>query len=164
MLILAGVSISAIVGEDGVLTKAKAASIASRKASILEELNLELASYNIDAILKSPEETITMLGNLISKGLNPKDVNVPELSNIVQNMHYLTFSSKTDNYETSAGIPIGFALYGGFIRITSNLSSSIGFVQKINSSKRYNRTAFVLKIVMGTAILLIGLYMFWLAF
>ncbi len=42
--------------------------------------------------------------------------------------------------------------------------TSIGFVQKINSSKRYNRTAFVLKIVMGTAILLIGLYMFWLAF
>ena len=42
--------------------------------------------------------------------------------------------------------------------------TSIGFVQKINSSKRYNSAAFVLKIVMGTAILLIGLYMFWLAF
>ncbi|MBO5397632.1 MAG: hypothetical protein J6A36_01670, partial [Clostridia bacterium] len=69
MLILAGVSINAIVGEDGVLTKAQAASIASRKASILEELNLELASYNIDSILKSPEETKTMLGNLIDKGL-----------------------------------------------------------------------------------------------
>ena len=69
MLILAGVSINAIVGEDGVLTKAKAASIASRKAAILDELNLELASYNIDAILKSPEETKTMLGNLINKSL-----------------------------------------------------------------------------------------------
>ena len=42
--------------------------------------------------------------------------------------------------------------------------TSIGFVQKINSSKRYNSAAFVLTIVMGTAILLIGLYMFWLAF
>ena len=69
MLILAGVSINAIVGEDVVLTKAQAASIASRKASILEELNVELASYNIDAILKSPEETKTMLGNLINKSL-----------------------------------------------------------------------------------------------
>ena len=63
MLILAGVSISAIVGEDGILTKAKNASIASRKAAILEELNLELASYNIDAVLKTPEQTTPMLGN-----------------------------------------------------------------------------------------------------
>lgn len=42
--------------------------------------------------------------------------------------------------------------------------TSIGFVQKINSSDKYKNAAFILKIVMGTAILLIGLYMFWLAF
>lgn len=42
--------------------------------------------------------------------------------------------------------------------------TSIGFVQKINSSKRYKNSARVLKIAMGAAILLIGLYMFWLAF
>lgn len=42
--------------------------------------------------------------------------------------------------------------------------TSVGFVQKINSSENYKRTALVLKIIMGIAILLIGLYMFWLAF
>lgn len=42
--------------------------------------------------------------------------------------------------------------------------TSVGFVQKINSSDRYKTAAKVLKIVMGAAILLIGLYMFWLAF
>lgn len=42
--------------------------------------------------------------------------------------------------------------------------TSIGFVQKINSSDKYKNAAFILKIVMGAAILLIGLYMFWLAF
>lgn len=42
--------------------------------------------------------------------------------------------------------------------------TSIGFVQKINSSEKYKKTASILKIVMGTAILLIGFYMFWLAF
>ena len=42
--------------------------------------------------------------------------------------------------------------------------TSIGFVQKINSSERYKNASKVLKIVMGTAILLIGFYMFWLAF
>lgn len=42
--------------------------------------------------------------------------------------------------------------------------TSIGFVQKINSNEKYKKTAAVLKIVMGAAILLIGLYMFWVAF
>lgn len=42
--------------------------------------------------------------------------------------------------------------------------TSVGFVQKIKTSKRYAKAATALKILMGTAILLIGLYMFWLAF
>ena len=42
--------------------------------------------------------------------------------------------------------------------------TSIGFVQKINNSEKYKKAAVILKIVMGAAILLIGFYMFWLAF
>lgn len=42
--------------------------------------------------------------------------------------------------------------------------TSVGFVQKINSSEKYKTAATVLKMAMGAAILLIGLYMFWLAF
>ena len=42
--------------------------------------------------------------------------------------------------------------------------TSVGFVQKINSSEKYKTASTLLKILMGTAILLIGLYMFWLAF
>lgn len=42
--------------------------------------------------------------------------------------------------------------------------TSVGFVGRINQSEKYKRTAAVLKAVMGAAILLIGLYMFWLAF
>ena len=42
--------------------------------------------------------------------------------------------------------------------------TSVGFVQKINNSEKYKTAATILKTVMGTAILLIGLYMFWLAF
>lgn len=42
--------------------------------------------------------------------------------------------------------------------------TSVGFVQKINSSEKYKTVATVLKTVIGAAILLIGLYMFWLAF
>lgn len=42
--------------------------------------------------------------------------------------------------------------------------TSLGFVQRLNQSTRYKTAAKVLKILMGTAILFIGLYMFWLAF
>ena len=42
--------------------------------------------------------------------------------------------------------------------------TSVGFVQKINSSQKYHKSVKVLKVIMGTAILLIGFYMFWLAF
>lgn len=42
--------------------------------------------------------------------------------------------------------------------------TSAGFIQKINSSDNYKKTAAILKIVIGAVILLIGLYMFWLAF
>jgi len=42
--------------------------------------------------------------------------------------------------------------------------TSVGFVQKLTKSKRYGRFSLVLKIVMGSAILAIGLYMFYLGF
>ncbi|MBQ3333494.1 MAG: hypothetical protein IJG83_08750, partial [Thermoguttaceae bacterium] len=42
--------------------------------------------------------------------------------------------------------------------------TSIGFVQKVNESEKYKIAAVILKTLMGTAILLIGFYMFWLAF
>ena len=42
--------------------------------------------------------------------------------------------------------------------------TSVGFVQKLTKSEKYGRMSQVLKIVMGAAILGIGLYMFYLGF
>lgn len=42
--------------------------------------------------------------------------------------------------------------------------TSIGFVQRINSSETYSKAAKFVKLLMGMVILLIGLYMFWIAF
>lgn len=42
--------------------------------------------------------------------------------------------------------------------------TSVGFVQRVSSSGRYQTAAAALKTVMGTVILLIGFYMFYLAF
>ncbi len=42
--------------------------------------------------------------------------------------------------------------------------TSISFVKKISNNEKYNKLGTALKFVMGFAILLIGLYMFWLAF
>ena len=42
--------------------------------------------------------------------------------------------------------------------------TSTGLVQKISSDERYGRISTVIKIVMGTLVLVIGLYMFYLGF
>ncbi|MPM31716.1 Thiol:disulfide interchange protein DsbD [bioreactor metagenome] len=42
--------------------------------------------------------------------------------------------------------------------------TSIGFVQKLSSSEKYGKASTVLKIAMGSLILLIGFYMFYLGF
>lgn len=42
--------------------------------------------------------------------------------------------------------------------------TSMGFVKNINENEKYKKLVAALKIFMGTAILLIGLCMFWLAF
>ncbi len=42
--------------------------------------------------------------------------------------------------------------------------TSIGFVQKLSSSEKYGKTSTILKIAMGSLILFIGLYMFYLGF
>lgn len=42
--------------------------------------------------------------------------------------------------------------------------TSVGFVQRVSGNEKYHTAANFLKIIMGAVILLIGLYMFWLAF
>ena len=42
--------------------------------------------------------------------------------------------------------------------------TSVSFVKRISTNEKYNKLGTILKIVMGMAILLIGFYMFWLAF
>ena len=52
----------------------------------------------------------------------------------------------------------------GHSALTIVAGTSLGFVQKINESEKYNRFSTILKIVMGIAILGIALYMFYLGF
>lgn len=52
-------------------------------------------------------------------------------------------------------------LYSALVMVAG---TSVGFVQRISGNTRYNKAETVLKVIMGTAILLIGFYMFWLAF
>jgi cytochrome c biogenesis protein CcdA len=42
--------------------------------------------------------------------------------------------------------------------------TSVGFVKKLSTSERYGKASKVISIVMGALILLMGLYMFYLAF
>lgn len=42
--------------------------------------------------------------------------------------------------------------------------TSVGFVQKLTRSEKYGKFSFILNIIMGTALALIGFYMFYIAF
>jgi cytochrome c biogenesis protein CcdA len=55
-----------------------------------------------------------------------------------------------------------YALGNSFLVIIAG--TSLGFIQKINNSHKYKIVANILKYTMGALILLIGLYMFWVAF
>ena len=50
LLILAGVSISAVMGENGIATKAQESAEATKEASTNEEANLIFAEYNLEII------------------------------------------------------------------------------------------------------------------
>ena len=69
MLILAGVSLNATIGENGILTKAQSAIETNTKAEILESLNTALMSFNVNSILDNPSQVTEMLENLIDKEL-----------------------------------------------------------------------------------------------
>lgn len=62
------------------------------------------------------------------------------------------------------GILLMFLYSIGHSALVIVAGTSISFVKKISSNEKYNKVGIALKIVMGTTILLIGLYMFWLAF
>ncbi len=68
MLILAGVSISAIVGEDGILSRASKATETHKKASILEELNMQLAGYNVNTITDKDAGIKQIMSELLTNG------------------------------------------------------------------------------------------------
>ena len=53
LLILAGISISMLTGENGVITQAKQAEIENNHASVLEAIRLEVVSYKSDSIMDS---------------------------------------------------------------------------------------------------------------
>lgn len=64
LLILAAVSISAIVGENGIATKAQNSSVAQDRANILEKLQVEVLDENID----TEGESFEISQYLLSKG------------------------------------------------------------------------------------------------
>ena len=57
---------------------------------------------------------------------------------------------------------LSYSIGHGILAIVAG--TSVGWVQKISQSKQYGKASTILKIVMGTLILFIGFYMFYLGF
>lgn len=72
LLILAAISLNVIIGENGVLQKAKEAKEENRKAEVLEELKLKHGSLDAELLTKKyePWEEVTVEGEeIIAKGI-----------------------------------------------------------------------------------------------
>lgn len=65
LIILAVVSVSMLTGQNGILTKATAASKAQKQANDLEQLQVELTKYNIDNFTDGATGDIKLLGELV---------------------------------------------------------------------------------------------------
>ena len=69
LLILAGVSIATLTGENGILTKASGTKLATEQAEILEKLRMEVYENKLDI-----ENKVTEIEFLKSKGIIIKEV------------------------------------------------------------------------------------------
>lgn len=67
LLILAGISLATLTGDNGVLKQATNASIKTEHASVLEHLQLEVSSYVIDK--NTNVNSITLIEYLQSRGI-----------------------------------------------------------------------------------------------
>ena len=62
ILILSGVTLNAVVGDNGVLTRAQNAKLDSEEVAILEELELMLYEYNSSEFIGQSEGVAEFLG------------------------------------------------------------------------------------------------------
>jgi cytochrome c biogenesis protein CcdA len=62
------------------------------------------------------------------------------------------------------GILLLFLYAVGHGMLSVIAGTSVGFVQKLSASQAYGKASQVLKILMGAAMLIMGLYMFYLGF
>ena len=69
LLILAGVSISMLSGDNGIISNAKLAKEQTAKAEELEKIRLELQSYNASVYTNEKVAVESMLSGLLEKGL-----------------------------------------------------------------------------------------------
>lgn len=70
LLILAGITINLVLGNNGILTKAKEAKASYTKASILEKVQMALTEYNIEKIKQDEETEVTdALNYLLEKDI-----------------------------------------------------------------------------------------------
>ena len=70
MLVLAGVSLNAIVGDNGILAQAEKAKVASEKANYMEQIETELLKYNIDTIVDGDStSSANAIKDLVTRGI-----------------------------------------------------------------------------------------------
>ena len=158
MLILAGVSLNAMVGENGILTQAQQAKLASELAQEQEELEYMLANYNIDADRIGTVDEF--LQGKVSEGELQKFTMIPDPNDTSrrvrmiqkgENFYYILedgdyYKLEKMNTDVSGGIGEGYTIVtannfvGGTMDFNpgSGKSATLIFNDKINADYNFN--------------------------
>ncbi len=109
LIILAGISINLLLGENGIITKAKKGKGDYQEASLREKVEMALVDYNSDKIVRGEEGQIEeALNKLLDKGIFD-DIEIEEKIGM------------TDDYEITLGKEKGEVIIEGVDKITGEL-------------------------------------------
>jgi len=109
LIILAGISINLLLGENGIITKAKSGKGDYQEASLREKVEMALVDYNSDKIVRGEEGQIEeALNKLLDKGIFD-DIEIEEKIGM------------TDDYEITLGKEKGEVIIEGVDKITGEL-------------------------------------------
>lgn len=109
LLILAGISIQLLLGENGIITKAKKGKGDYEESAVREKVELALVDYNSDKITKGEEGEIEEALNKLLDNHTFEDIEIEEKIGII------------DDYEITLGKEKGEVIIDGIDKVTGSL-------------------------------------------
>ena len=138
LIILAGISINLVLGENGIIQKAKEASEASTRAEAEEKLNMDIMDMYIDYEQKGKSLTLQDLSNLPKYDNNITEVNIEQEKAIViydgKYVFEIDKNLKVEYIGEAKGITISANSTGGWVKNEEEGSTIVGKIISMSGS------------------------------